>query len=110
MKVYFIIVSILILFLVGCAEPVPQEKLKYVGEWKALGANLLITKDGSFEFEKYKESVKTSISAPLKKITDDTIEVGILFMTTEYKVSSPPYRDKNNWKMTVDGYEFIKVM
>jgi hypothetical protein len=74
-----------------------------VGEWKADGMSLLITRDGSIVYQRMRKGARTSIDAPLKGFHGDDFDVGIGPLTTTFKVNVPPHEEAGEWKMTVDG-------
>ncbi|GHA13904.1 hypothetical protein GCM10008090_24600 [Arenicella chitinivorans] len=105
----YLTVLAMTLFLSGCAEPLPEERRDYVGQWQGTGMELLILKDGTVAYERIKGGGSTSVNAPLKEFVGDDFTVGILFMTTTFDVSSPPHEVDGVWKMTVDGVELTRV-
>jgi len=100
---------VLILLLAGCAQPVPPDKTAYVGEWKATGMTLLITQDGSVQYERIRGGSRTRITGPIQEYEGNNFSVGIGFMSTTFVVSKPPYKVAEIWKMVVDGVELTKV-
>jgi hypothetical protein len=100
---------LLALVLLGCGKPVPPEKSAYVGEWQEKTMYLLITQDGSVSYKRLKGGMTSSVEGPLKAFEDDNFSVGIGPMSTTFVVSKPPFRDKDRWKMVVDGVELTKT-
>jgi hypothetical protein len=94
--------------LASCGVAVPAEKANYVGEWKADGMSLLITRDGSIVYHRRRKGARTSIDAPLKAFHGDDFDVGIGPLTTTFKVNVPPHEEAGEWKMTVDGVELTR--
>jgi len=110
MKIHkIIIVLIFVLFLFGCARPVPPEKVAYVGEWQEKSMYLLITQDGSVRYKRLNGGTTTSIEGPLKGFQGNNFEVGIGPMSTIFVVNKPPYQDGEVWKMVVDNVELTKT-
>ena len=101
-------ILLLTLFLYGCGKPVPADKSNYVGQWRAPGMYLLITKDGSVEYKRSKGGAETSISGPLQEFQGNNFTVGVWFISTTFVVSKPPYQEGGRWKMVVDGVELTK--
>lgn len=99
----------LVASLMGCARPVPQEKSAYVGEWQEKTMYLLITQDGSVRYKRFQNGASTAIEGPLKEFDGDNFKVGVGPMATTFVVSKPPYQDKGQWKMVVDGQELVKI-
>lgn len=102
------VVLIATLMLAACGVAVPQDKAAYVGEWKADGMSLLITRDGSIVYHRMRKGARTSIDAPLKGFHGDDFDVGIGPLTTTFKVNVPPHEEAGEWKMTVDGVELTR--
>jgi hypothetical protein len=104
------IIFALCLLLSACGTPVPEDKIAYVGEWKAPQMYLLITKDGSVAYERLKGGATVSVNGPLQKFDGDNFIVGISFLATTFEVSRPPYEDSSShWTMVVDGVELTKT-
>jgi hypothetical protein len=95
--------------LAGCGKPVPPEKSAYVGEWQEKTMSLLITQDGTVQYQRQKSGATTSVNGPLKGFTGNDLNVGVGPMTTTFVVSKPPYQDGGHWKMVVDGVELTKT-
>ncbi|SFN70403.1 hypothetical protein [Dokdonella immobilis] len=102
------LVLLVVVMLASCGVAVPAEKAAYVGEWKADGMSLLITRDGSIVYHRMRKGARTSIDAPLKSFHGDDFDVGIGPMTTTFKVNVPPHESGGEWKMTVDGVELTR--
>ncbi|MGD8368193.1 MAG: hypothetical protein PVG78_11150 [Desulfobacterales bacterium] len=100
---------ILAAMMIACAQPVPADKLDYVGEWKSKEMYLLILKDGSVKYERLKGGATTRITGPLKEFQGDHFIVGFSFITTTFLVTQPPYQEAGKWKMVVDGVELTKT-
>ena len=98
-----------ILLLSSCAEPLPEDRLHYVGEWQSKEMGLLILADGTVAYKRLKGGGSTSINAPLKEFVGDDFTVGILFMTTTFDVTEPPHEVDGVWQMTVDGVRLTRV-
>jgi hypothetical protein len=95
--------------LCGCGQPVPPDKLAYVGQWQTKTMYLLITADGSVRYERLRDGTKTSVNGPLKGFTGDDFAVGVGPLSTTFVVSKPPYEDGGTWKMVVDGVELTRT-
>jgi hypothetical protein len=100
--------SLFLLFRSSDAKPFPKNKLNYIGDWKSKGMSLLILSDGSVSYKRLKRGGSTSMSGPLKEFIKNDFVVGILFFTTQFNVSVPPYKSNGVWKMTVDGISLTK--
>ncbi|WP_246128667.1 hypothetical protein [Pleionea sediminis] len=112
-KLYYIgksfVLSVLILSLTGCADPIPTNRFNYVGEWQSNEMSLLILADGSVSYKRLKNGGSVSVNGPLKKFEGDNFIVGFLFFTTTFEVTTPPHEIDGIWKMTVDGVELTRV-
>ena len=108
-RVRVLAVALLAVALFGCGQPVPQDKLAYVGEWQTKTMYLLITADGSVVYKRLRGGATTSIEGPLKSFDGDHFDVGIGPMSTKFVVSKPPYVEDGAWKMVVDGVELTRT-
>ena len=66
-----------IILLSGCADPLPEDRLDYVGEWRSNEMGLLILADGSVSYKRLKGGATTSVSGPLKRFEGDNFVVGV---------------------------------
>lgn len=105
----YLSIIVITLFISGCAEPLPEERLGYVGDWQSKEMGLLILADGTVAYKRLKGGSSTSVNGPLMEFIGDDFTVGVLFMTTTFDVSSPPHEVDGVWKMTVDGVELTRV-
>ncbi len=105
----YLLLPIFICFLSGCAVPLPEEKLDYVGDWQSKEMRLLILADGTVAYKRFKNGGATSVNGPLKEFEGDDFVVGVLFMTTTFDVSIPPKQEGGYWYMTVDGVKLKRV-
>ena len=64
-----------IILLSGCADPLPEDRLDYVGEWRSNEMGLLILADGSVSYKRLKGGATTSVSGPLKRFEGDNFVV-----------------------------------
>ncbi|TQV87601.1 hypothetical protein [Aliikangiella coralliicola] len=104
-----ILIIFVALILIGCSDPLPNERLNYAGEWEGENMYLFISRDGGVEYERKSGSTTTSIDAPLKEFIGDDFVVGILFMDTTFEVSEPPHEFEGKWYMTVDGVRLTRI-
>jgi hypothetical protein len=56
------------LLLISCAEPVPPEKMSYVGEWQSKEMYLLILADSSVKYERGEKRVRHDGDRTAQKI------------------------------------------
>jgi hypothetical protein len=68
------------------------------------------------QFEKSQSRIRNvyqahrfSATGPVKSFKGDDFVVGVLFITTTFKVQHPPYMEGNEWLMVVNGVELKKV-
>ncbi|KDN27960.1 hypothetical protein VFDL14_02995 [Vibrio fortis] len=105
-----LLVILLSLFaLAGCSDPLPENKLSYVGEWQSVDMYLLILADGTISYKRIHKGGTTTINAPIKEFVDDDFVVGFAFLATTFVVSQPPYLSDGQWVMEVDGVTLIKT-
>ncbi len=84
--------GILVLWLAGCGGEIPADRKDYVGTWEDDGYYLWISAGGHVEYERQRGSGNTSYSGPIKEFVGDGFEVGVLFLTSTFKVSEKPHR------------------
>lgn len=108
MKNSVIILLMALTVLVGCSQPVPSDKLDYVGEWESPEMYLLILADGTVSYTRLKDGGKVSINGPMKGFEGNNFEVGMGLLATTFEVSQPPYFEDGKWFMVVDGVKLQK--
>ncbi len=109
MKYRYLVIFIILFLLSACGQPLPEDKLSYVGEWQSKEMFLLILQDGTVAYKRLKGGGSTSVEGPLKKFIGDDFEVGILFLTTTFEVSEPPHEANGSWQMVVDGVRLTRI-
>ena len=109
MKSRFLLIFFILSLLTACSQPIPEDKLLYVGEWQSKEMGLLILQDGSVAYKRLKGGVSTSVNGPLKEFVGDDFKVGIWFLTTTFEVSEPPHKINGKWQMVVDGVRLARV-
>ena len=108
MKNWLMVIAMAVL-LAGCAEPLPENRLDYVGQWRSKEMSLLILADGTVAYERLKSGGTTSINGPMQGFEGDDFIVGLLFLTTRFEVSEPPHEVEGDWTMVVDGVRLWSV-
>ncbi len=103
------IIFLILLALIGCNKPLPEDKLSYIGEWQSPEMYLLILADGTVVYKRFQNGGNTSVNASIKEFIGDNFVVGFSFLTTTFEVSRPPYFVDNHWMMEVDGVTLIKT-
>ena len=98
-----------LLFLVGCAKPVPPGKLAYVGEWRERTMYLLITADGSVRYKRLRGGTTTSIEGPLREFHGDDFVVGVWPLAATFEVTQTPHQEGASWVMVVDGVKLVRT-
>jgi hypothetical protein len=104
-----LLASALLLPQVSFANPVPQDKLHYVGEWVGKQMRLQIAKNGKIEYERNREGKSVDLNIELKGFNGHNFDAGVSVVRSTFVVSKPPHRAGNEWKMVVDGVELTKV-
>ncbi len=102
--------ALITLLITACSDPVPEDRLNYVGEWQSKEMALLILADGSVAYKRLKKGVTTSINAPLKTFEGNNFVVGVGPVTTVFEVSEPPHEVAGEWQMVVDGVRLTRVL
>ncbi|NQD38462.1 hypothetical protein HPT27_15680 [Permianibacter sp. IMCC34836] len=107
-------IVVALMLLTACGQPVPAEKMAYVGLWQAKNMVLVISADGSVAYKRLAGGVTTSVNGPLKAFEGDNFVVGVGPVATTFVVTAPPHPEPASaanetvWKMTVDGVELSK--
>ena len=105
----FILICLTIFLFSACSQPLPEDKLAYVGEWQSKEMRLVILQDGSVAYNRLKKGGHVSVNGPLKEFVGDDFKVGIWFLTTTFEVSEPPHEVNGSWQMVVDGVRLTRV-
>lgn len=92
----------------GCqGQPVPEDKLDFVGNWNGDGISLIIASSGSVSYTKVKGG-KVEINGPIQAFTDEFFEVGVGPVTTKFVIDSPPKLKDGKWHMKIDGNKLTR--
>lgn len=90
------------------ADPVPADKMAYVGNWQGKDMQLSLSKEGKVEYKRGRPNDQVNLSIDLKGFKGNDFEAGVAFVRTTFKVGKPPHREDGKWKMTVDGVELSR--
>lgn len=96
--------------LAGCSEPLPVDRLDYVGLWEGRDMRLEITAAGFVDYRRRREGGNVSIQAPIRRFDGDDFVVGFGPFSTTFKVAAPPRLDGSRWTMVVDGVPLTKAI
>jgi len=108
-KILATIAAAAVLTFTGCAKPLPPEKLHYAGEWRGEGMLLIISPEGTVQYERKNGNSSTTINAPISEFDGNDFLVGMAGVTTRFVVPVPPHETPTGWEMTVDGVELKRV-
>ena len=108
MKIRMIVFLGVIFLLTACSKPIEESRLNYVGSWRGNEMDLLILQDGSVAYKRIKDGVTSSVNGPLKEFDGNDFIVGVLFLTTTFKVTEPPHEVNGRWQMVVDGVQLTR--
>jgi hypothetical protein len=79
------------------------------GDWQGTGMRLIITPDGTVEYERLAGGAKKSITGgTVTRIGTDSFEVKVLVGSTTFRIDGLPRKEGAAWKMKVDGVEVVK--
>jgi len=109
MKTRIIIFISIMFLLTACSKPIEESRLNYVGSWQSNEMALLILQDGSVAYKRIKGGATSSVNGPLKEFDGDDFVVGVLFLTTTFKVTEPPHEVNGRWHMVVDGVRLTRA-
>lgn len=90
------------------ADPVPADKMAYVGTWQGKDMRLALSKDGKIQYKRDQEKKKVDLSIDLLGFNGNNFDAGWGFVRSTFVVSKPPHREDGKWKMTVDGVELTR--
>lgn len=103
-------VGYVVVFLMGCGQPLSAERANYAGDWRAPEMRLVITSGGRVDYRRATGGgASTSVQAPIQKFEGNDFVAGIAFFHTRFVVSKPPAQVNGVWKMTVDGVELTRI-
>jgi len=90
------------------ADPVPADKMAYVGSWQGKDMRLVLSKEGKIQYKRDQDKKKVDLSIDLLGFNGNNFDAGFGFMRSTFVVSKPPQRTGGMWKMTVDGVELTR--
>jgi len=107
---FFLLLVLVFISSCGAFLPIeiPEERSDIVGIWRAAGISLEIAENGYVQWEKIEGNSRSTISAPLKKITDTNMIIGIGFIKKEFRVNHYPYIEDGSMLMEIDGITLVK--
>lgn len=94
---------LLLMALAACTQPVPVDQRDYIGHWQGEGVLLVIRADGQANYDRVKDSRRTSMHGPAHSFTTKGFKIGIGPLSASFRVQSPPKEVDGAWRMTVDG-------
>ena len=103
-----VLASGLIFCAAAWADPVPADKMDYVGNWQGKDMQLSLTKEGKVEYKRGRPNDQVNLGIDLKGFKGNNFEAGVGFVRTTFVVGKPPHREGGKWKMTVDGVELTR--
>ncbi|MBY6064268.1 hypothetical protein [Pseudidiomarina sediminum] len=105
----YLLILVALLTLVGCTQPIPQDKFNYVGEWCGEGMYLHISADGLMDYVRVEGTTRITMQGPLKEFNGDNFVYGFFVWTSTFEVSQAPYFEDGTWYMVVDGVKLKKL-
>ena len=82
---------------------IPAEKSDYIGNWQGEDHVLRIAASGKVHYERHSGGADVRLDLPVQAFLGDDFVIGVLFWTTTFKVTAPPHREPEGWRMTADG-------
>jgi hypothetical protein len=95
--------------LAACAQPVPRDFGEYVGHWRGDGVRLVITADGTGDYEQVNASGRFSVRGPVHGFVADGFRIGIGPLSVGFEVQQRPHLRDGRWRMKIDGRELTRV-
>lgn len=96
------------LTLLACGKPLPADKKDYEGMWTNDQMTLVIWSSGKVRYLRKQGRSSKKINAPIKKFVGPDFVVGIGPVDTTFHVSRPPYQERGERKMVVDGQVLVR--
>ena len=90
------------------ADPVPADKMAYVGSWQGKDMQLSLAKDGKVKYKRNQPGKNLDLSIDLLGFNGNNFDVGWGIVRSTFVVSKPPHLEGKQWKMTVDGVELTR--
>ena len=95
--------------LAACAQPVPQDFRQYVGHWRGDGVRLVITEDGTGDYEQVGTDGRLTVRGPVHGFDREGFRIGVGPLSVGIEVQQPPRLSDGRWRMTLDGRELTRV-
>jgi hypothetical protein len=99
----------LLLPLLAVADPIPANKLAYVGEWSGPGMVLSIDKDGGVRYNRATNGKATNFLGDVVGFTGNNFEVRVGSKRVTVTVDHVPGSNDGVWGMVVDGVKLVRV-
>jgi hypothetical protein len=87
------------------AKELGKYRLAFLGRWEGGGMTLSLGTDGMVF---YRRAGKT-ITAPVSDFDRKSFKVGLLGITTTFRIDRPPHEEGGVTRMTIDGVELTRV-
>ncbi len=82
----------------------------YGGAWKGPGMELTIDSLGMVRYQRGGTgATNKSFTAPLSTVDAKSFTVGLLGLTTTFRIDRPPHEEGGALKMTIDGVELTRI-
>jgi len=92
------------------AALIKERQQKFIGHWKGKDMLLEISESGAVKYERGAEGgMKKSVTAGITDFQEDHFKVGLMGITTTFRIDKPPAETDHGWKMTIDGVELTRV-
>jgi hypothetical protein len=114
-----VVVPLLLCLLPGCRrEQSPKASTAelaafikaYSGSWKGPGIELTIDTLGMLRYRREGAgSASKSFTAPLSTVDAKSFTVGLLGLTTTFRIDRPPHEEGGARRMTIDGVELTRA-
>jgi len=100
---------LVVLSLVGCAEPLSDDLHDFVGLWKSGETMMTITEAGEFAYETTAADRQASVAMPILSISDTEIVVGAFFVESSFQIEGRPASRDGLLSLVVDGEVLHKM-
>lgn len=102
-------IVVLLILLTGCADPLPEKDKAFAGLWASNQTSLLITEAGRMEYKSNKGSAKTTLSMPIKSISESELVAGFLFINSRFELKGKPQLVDGYTVLNIDGEDLYKI-
>lgn len=101
----------LVLILVGCGKPLPEDKKDYAGLWSNAEKTyvLSISPDSKVNYFRREGSTTTRLNFAISGFEGNSFKVGLWKFQANFEVKAPPYEKDGQQVFEIDGETLVRV-